>query len=75
MDDVFRIMCDVAGLVTRGSDAARIEARRIAAQREEGAAASGLVEADQSRNAAGAQPAERGAARLRRWFRLALVAR
>ena len=74
MDDIFRIMCDVAGLVTRGSDAAGMEARRIAAQREERAAARGLAGADQPA-AAGAQPAEKGAVRLRRWFRLALAVR
>ena len=34
MDLIFRVMCDVAGLVTRGSDAARMEARRMAAERE-----------------------------------------
>jgi hypothetical protein len=33
MDDAFAIMLDVAGLVTRGSDAARTEARRIATER------------------------------------------
>jgi hypothetical protein len=34
MDPVFRVMCDVAGIVTRGSDAARMETRRMAAERE-----------------------------------------
>ena len=34
MDPIFRVMCDVAGLVTRGSDAARMETRRMATERE-----------------------------------------
>ena len=34
MDDVFGIMLDVSGLVTRGSDRARAEARQIAAERQ-----------------------------------------
>jgi hypothetical protein len=38
MDPVFRVMCDVAGLVTRGSDAARMETRRMAAERERSSA-------------------------------------
>ena len=75
MDDVYRIIRDVAGLVTRGSDAARIEARGIAAQREERAAASGVAGADQSVAAAGGQLLERDPFRLRRWFRLARVPR
>lgn len=39
MDPVFRVMCDVTGLVTRGSDAARMETQRMAAERERRAAA------------------------------------
>ena len=38
MDPIFRVICDVAGLVTRGSDAARLETRRMAAERERRAA-------------------------------------
>lgn len=34
MDPIFRVMVDVAGLVTRGSDAARMEMRRMAVERE-----------------------------------------
>jgi hypothetical protein len=33
MDGMFGILCDVAGLVTRGSDLARVEARRGAEER------------------------------------------
>ena len=39
MDPVFRVMCVVAGLVTRGSDAARMEMQRMAAERERRTAA------------------------------------
>jgi hypothetical protein len=39
MDPVFLVICDVAGLVTRGSDSARMEARRMAAERERKTAA------------------------------------
>jgi hypothetical protein len=34
MNDVFDVMVDVSALVTRGSDLARTEARRVAAERE-----------------------------------------
>jgi hypothetical protein len=75
MDEIFGIMCDVARLVTRGSDAARIEARRDAAQREERAAARPLTCADQSVAAASVQPIEKDPVRLRKFLRLALVLR
>lgn len=58
MDDIFAIMLDVAGLVTRGSDAARIEAQRIAGERGSRAATNALAVADQP-VAAAAQAAER----------------
>jgi len=75
MDGIFRTMCDVAGLLARGSDAARIEARHIAAQRKERAAASGVVGAAQSVAVAGGRLMARDPFRLRRWFRLARVPR
>lgn len=34
MDPILRVIVDVAGLVTRGSDAARMETHRMAAERE-----------------------------------------
>jgi uncharacterized protein YjiS (DUF1127 family) len=42
MDPVFRVMYDVAGVVTRGSDAARTETQRMAAERERRAAGPSL---------------------------------
>ena len=39
MNDISRVILDVASLLTCGSDAARIEARRIASERECRAAA------------------------------------
>ncbi len=47
MDPIFRVMCDVAGLVTRGSDAARMETRRMAAERERRSAAHATVVVEQ----------------------------
>jgi hypothetical protein len=46
LDDIFAIMLDVARLATRGSDAARIEAQRIAAERGSRAAPNALAVAD-----------------------------
>ena len=39
MDPIFRVLYDVVGLVTRGSDAARMETRPMAAERERRSAA------------------------------------
>ena len=74
MDDIFAIMLDVAGLVTRGSDAARIEAQRIAGERGSRAATNALAVADQP-VAAAAQAAERTPVRPRRWLEVAFVPR
>ncbi len=74
MDDIFAIMLDVAGLVTCGSDAARIEARRIDAERGRRAATNALAVADQP-VAAAAQAAERTPVRPRRWLKVAFVSR
>ena len=73
-DDIFAIMLDVAGLVTRGSDAARIEARRIDAERGRRADTNALAVADQP-VAAAAQAAERTPVRTRRWLKVAFVPR
>ena len=70
LNDTFAIMTDVAGLITRGSDVGRQEARRIHAERERGAATNALAVADQP-VAAAAQAAERTPVRLRRWLNLA----
>jgi len=64
MDPISRVMCDVAGLVTRGSDAARTETRRIAAERERRSAAHGTAVAEQPITA-GTSAGERGLAALR----------
>ena len=47
LDDIFAIMLDEARLVTRGSDAARIEAQRIAGERGSRAAMNALAVKDQ----------------------------
>ena len=47
MDPISRVMCDVAGLVTRGSDAARMETRRMADERERRSAAPATVVVEQ----------------------------
>jgi len=74
MDDIFAIMLDVAGLVTRGSDAARIEAQRIAGERGSRAATNAVTVADQPVTAA-AQATERTPVRPRRWLKVAFVPR
>jgi len=43
MDPISRVMCDVAGLLAHGSDAARMEMRRMAAERERRSAAQAPV--------------------------------
>jgi hypothetical protein len=70
LDDIFAITLDVARLVTRGSDAARIEAERIARQRGSRAATNALAVADQPLAAA-----ERTPARPSRWLEAALLRR
>ena len=52
MDPVFLVTCDVAGLVTRGSDPARMEARRMAAERERKTAAHATLVVEQPVTAA-----------------------
>jgi len=47
LDDTFAIMLDVARLATRGSDAARIEAQRVAGERGSRAATNALAVANQ----------------------------
>ena len=73
-DDIYAILLDVSGLVTRGSDAARIEARRIDAERGRRAATNALAVADQP-VAATAQAAERTTVRPRRWLKVTFVPR
>ena len=75
MDDIFRIMCDVAGLVTRGSDAARTEAWRVAAERERRAAAAPAPAVADQPFAAAAPAIGRSAVRSRRWLKLAFLSR
>ena len=58
MGDIFAIMLDMARLITSGSDAARIEARRIDAECEHRVATNPLAVPDQL-VAAAAQAAER----------------
>jgi hypothetical protein len=70
MDPVFRVMCDVAGLVTRGSDAARMETRRMGAERERRAAAHATFVAEQSITA-GTPASERSPALLYKWLKVA----
>ena len=70
MDPIYRVMCDVAGLVTRGSDAARMETRRMAAERESRSAAHAPVVVEQP-TTAGASAGERSLARPYRWLKMA----
>jgi hypothetical protein len=72
MDDIAAIVLDVTGLVTRGSDAARTEARRIAAKRGRSAAASAAPAADPPL-AAAVQATERTTVRPRWWPKIAFV--
>ena len=64
MDPVCRLTCDVAALLTRGSDAARMETCRMAAERERGSAAHATVVAEQPITT-GTSAGERGLAALR----------
>ena len=70
MDPIFRVMCDVAGLVTRGSDAARMEARRMAAERERGSAAPAAAVAERP-VAAGTSAGDRRFALPYLWLKMA----
>jgi hypothetical protein len=70
MDPIFRVMCDVAGLVTRGSDAARMETRRMAAERERRAAAHATVVVEQPITAA-TPASERSPALPYKWLKIA----
>jgi len=65
MDPIFRVMCDVAGLVTRGSDAARMETRRMAAEREGRSAEHATVVGEQPITAGTSASERRLAASLR----------
>jgi hypothetical protein len=69
MDPIFRVMCDVAGLVTRGSDAARIEVRSTALEHER------LAAPAPSSDVPAASATKRALQRPRRWLRLALLPR
>ncbi len=74
MNDITAVMLDVSGLVTRGSDVARIEAQRIAGERGHRAATNALAVADQP-VAAAAQAAERTPVRPRGWLKFAFLPR
>ena len=63
MDPISRVMCDVASLLARGSDAARMETRRMAAERERRSAAHATVVAEQPITT-GTSAGERGLAAL-----------
>jgi len=70
MDLIFRVMCDVAALVTRGSDAARMETCRMVADRERRSAARaiGVVEPPIT---AGASAGRRRFALPYKWLKMA----
>ena len=70
MDPIFRVMCDVAGLVTRSSDAARMETRRMAAEYERRAAAHATVVVEQPITAA-TPASERSPALPYKWLKIA----
>ena len=70
MDSIYRVMCDVAGLVARGSDAARMETRRLAAERERRSAAHGTTVVEQPVTA-GTSAGERRLALSCKWLRMA----
>ena len=72
MDHLFGIMCDVAGLVTHGSDKARMEARRIAEARTCANTRKALSATDQR---AGGAETERRRVPLREWLKVAFVPR
>ena len=70
MDPIFRVMCDVAGLITRGSDAARTEARHMAAERERRSAPQATVVVEQP-IAGGPSADERSLAFPYKWLKMA----
>ena len=70
-DPVYRVMCDVAGLVTRGSDAARMETRRMAAEHERGSAAHETAVVEQPIDA-GATAGERRFTLPYKWLKMAV---
>jgi hypothetical protein len=70
MAPICRIICDVAGLVTRGSDAARMETRRMAAERERRSAAHATVVVEQPITA-GTSVGERRLALPYKWLKMA----
>ena len=74
MNDIIAVMLDVAGLVTRGSDVARQEARRIAGERGHRAAAYALAVADQP-VAAAVEATDRTPVRPRGWLKFAFLPR
>lgn len=65
MDPIFTVMLDVARLATGGSDAARMEAQRIARERE--LRATDSITADEPAFDT-AHATKRESVRLRRWF-------
>lgn len=74
MNDIIAVMLDVSGLITRGSDAARQEARRIDAERGYRADTNALAVADQPFVAA-AQAAEPTPVRPRWWLKFTYLPR
>lgn len=74
MNDIVAVMLDVSGLLTRGSDVARTEARRIAGERGHRAATTALAVADRP-VAAAAQATERTPMRPRSWLKFAFLPR
>jgi hypothetical protein len=70
MDPVFRVMCDVAALATRGSDAARMETRRMTAERERRTAVHATVVVEQPITAA-TPASERSLALPYKWLKIA----
>ena len=74
MNELFGIMYDVAALVTRGSDRARMEARRIPAECASRVATSAVGAADKPATAVD-KTAEWHFARRWRWLKMAFASR
>jgi len=74
MDHLFGLMCDVAGLVTHGSDKARMEASRIAEARVRANARKTLPASDQRAGRA-EEPIVQRPVHLREWFKFAFAPR
>ena len=72
MDDIAAIVLDVAGLVTRGSDTDRIEARRIAEEGRRSAVVSAAPVADPP-FAAAVQATERTPVRTCWWPKIGYI--